>query len=176
MDGLAPLAMGLALIGAPLAAAAAGPPAHPCDSAPFRQFDFWVGEWDVFDTRTGEPAGHSRVERLYDGCALRENWSEPGFTGGSLNHYSAADRHWRQTWTDSQGAWREFVGAMDGGRMVLVWRTQAPGGKPGDARLRMTFTPNPDGTVRQYSDTSADAGRTWRFRYDYTYRPSPPPR
>lgn len=166
--------MGLVLLGAPLAATAASRPQPACAAAPFRQFDFWVGDWDVFDTRTGEPAGHSLVERLYDGCAIRENWSEPGYTGGSLNHYSAADGLWRQTWTDSQGAWREFVGGMDGGRMVLVWRVPSPRGKAGDRRVRMTFTPNPDGSVRQYSDTSTDAGRTWRFRYDYTYRPSRP--
>ena len=176
MDTWPSLVIGLTLMGVPLAAGAASPPARACNSPSFRQFDFWVGEWDVFDTRTGEPAGHSLVERLYDGCAIRENWSEPGFTGGSLNHYSAADGKWRQTWTDSQGAWREFVGDMDGGRMVLAWRTQALHGKPGDRRVRMTFTPNPDGTVRQYSDISADGGRTWRLRYDYSYRPSPPKR
>ena len=167
------LAIGLSLVGAVPAQSAAPPtpPPAPCDTAPFRQFDFWVGKWDVFDTRTGEAAGHSLVERLYDGCAIRENWSEPGFTGGSLNHYSPSDRSWRQTWADSQGAWREFVGGMSSGRMVLVWRTRA-NGRAGAGRVRMTFTPNPDGSVRQYSDLSTDGGRTWRFRYDYTYRPA----
>ena len=168
--------MGLTLLGAAHAGPAqeASPPPHVCSSPQFRQFDFWVGRWEVFDTRTGAAAGHSLVERLYDGCVIRENWSEPGFTGGSLNHYSPSDGRWRQTWADSQGAWREFVGGMDGRRMVLVWRTRAPRGKPGGARVRMTFTPNPDGTVRQYSDLSADGGRSWSFRYDYTYRPVRP--
>jgi len=36
--------------------------------------------------------------------------------------------------------------------------------------VRLTFTPNADGTVRQYSDYSSDKGATWRFRYDYLYR------
>jgi hypothetical protein len=34
----------------------------------------------------------------------------------------------------------------------------------------MTFTPNPDGSMRQYSDYSRDDGKTWLERYDYTYR------
>jgi hypothetical protein len=42
------------------------------------------------------------------------------------------------------------------------------------ARLvRMTFTPNPDGSVRQYSDFSEDGGTTWKERYDYIYKPRP---
>jgi hypothetical protein len=143
-----------------------------CASPEHRQFDFWIGSWDVFETQTGMPAGHSLIERVYDGCALRENWSEPGFTGGSLNHYGAQDGRWRQTWTDSAGAWREFVGGLQDGRMVLVWRYASKDAEAGEVQVRMTFTPEPGGEVRQYSDVSSDGGRTWRLRYDYTYRPA----
>jgi hypothetical protein len=141
-----------------------------CDSPQSHQFDFWIGRWDVFETQSGKPAGHSLVERLYGGCALRENWSEPGFTGGSLNHYSEEDGKWRQTWTDSAGAWREFVGGVEDGRMVLVWRFAAAKAKAGEVQVRMIFTPQPGGAVRQYSDLSQDGGQTWTLRYDYTYR------
>jgi hypothetical protein len=144
----------------------------PCSSPEHREFDFWVGRWDVFETQSGKPAGHSLVERLYDGCALRENWSEPGFTGGSLNHYSTEDGRWRQTWTDSTGAWREFVGGLEDGRMVLIWRLPSTGAGAGEVQVRMTFTPEAGGEVRQYSDVSRDGGRTWRLRYDYIYRPA----
>jgi hypothetical protein len=42
----------------------------------------------------------------------------------------------------------------------------------GKTRLvRLTFTANADGTVRQYSDLSDDGGRSWALRYDYLYRP-----
>jgi hypothetical protein len=159
----------VALIWASAGAALAD--ASPCGSAAHHQFDFWIGRWDVFETQTGKPAGRSLIERIYDGCALRENWSEPGFTGGSLNHYSTEDGRWRQTWTDSAGAWREFVGGLEGGRMVLVWRVPSSRAEPGQVQVRMTFTPEPGGEVRQYSDVSKDGGRTWRLRYDYTYRP-----
>ncbi len=150
-------------------AAATSPNPAGCASPEFRQFDFWVGKWDVFNTKDNAPAGSSLIELLYDGCTLRENWKETGFSGGSLNTYSKTDRSWHQTWTDSAGTWREFVGGLENGKMVLVWR-HASIHEPGKTvQERMIFTPNPDGSVRQYSDQTTD-GTTWVERYDYTYR------
>ena len=40
------------------------------------------------------------------------------------------------------------------------------------ADVRMTFTRNADGSVRQYSDQRLDGG-AWVERYDYTYRRAP---
>ena len=108
------------------------------------------------------------VESLYGGCVLRENWSEPGWQGGSLNIYSSQDRQWRQTWMDQSGALRDFNGGLQDGKMVLVAHARSASGQP--ILVRMTFTPNPDGSVRQYSDASADDGATWKMRYDYLYR------
>jgi hypothetical protein len=144
------------------------PPA--CAAPEHHQFDFWIGRWDVFDTRTGARAGASVIEGVYGGCAVRENWSEDGFTGGSLNAFTGGQ--WRQTWTDSSGAWREFVGSFDGGRMVLV--SSHPSARfPGrTAHERIAWSVNADGSVRQYSDATIDEGKTWVLRYDYTYRPA----
>lgn len=122
------------------------------------------------NTGDRQPAGESRIERLYEGCTIRENWQEPGYTGGSLNTYVAADHHWHQTWTDSAGTWREFVGGMVDGKMVLVWSHPSVRMPGRTAQERVTFTPNPDGSVRQYSDQSLDGVR-WVERYDYTYLP-----
>jgi hypothetical protein len=169
----------LAIILAALALAdpsAAQPPAVPptppaCTAPEHHQFDFWIGRWDVTDAKTGEPAGHSLVESLYGGCVLRENWSEPGWQGGSLNMYVRQAHQWRQTWMDQSGALRDFSGALQDGKMVLLAHDQSVAGRP--VWVRMTFTPNPDGTVRQYSDYSIDTGATWKERYDYLYHPAP---
>ncbi|MBV8858050.1 MAG: alpha/beta hydrolase [Acidobacteria bacterium] len=60
---------------APPAAARAERAQQPCMSAPeHRQFDFWVGEWDVRNAR-GRPVGTSRIERVEDGCVIMENWA-----------------------------------------------------------------------------------------------------
>lgn len=155
-----------------IAGAADTAPAIPtCDAPEYRQFDFWVGKWDVFDTKDGTPAGSSLIEQLYGKCVLRENWSQTGFSGGSLNTFNRMDKQWHQTWTDSTGTWREFVGGLESGRMVLVWRYPSVTMPGKTVQERMTFTPNPDGSVRQYSDRSID-GTTWFERYDYTYRPA----
>ena len=152
------------------AAAPSAAPASPCASPEHHQFDFWIGRWDVFDARNGERAGSSLIEQLYGGCVLRENWTAPGFEGGSLNIYSAADGKWHQTWVDQAGALREFVGALDEGRMVIVATQHPPGAPERTVLVRLTYTANPDGTVRQYSDFSKDGGATWAFRYDYLYK------
>jgi hypothetical protein len=152
----------------PTGAAPPAPPPPACAAAEYHQFDVWIGRWDVTDAKTGAPAGHSLVESLYGGCVLRENWSEPGWQGGSLNIYAKPDGAWRQTWMDQSGALRDFSGGLKDGRMVLVAHTRSAAGRP--ILVRMTFTPNPDGTVRQYSDYSADDGATWKQRYDYLYR------
>ena len=40
------------------------------DSEAHRQFDFWVGQWEV-RTAKGEIAGHNTIESVQAGCALR---------------------------------------------------------------------------------------------------------
>lgn len=160
-----------ALLAAPgLAVAQPQPPQAACADAAHHAFDFWIGRWDVVETKDGKPAGQSLIEALYLGCTIRENWTQPGYAGGSLNTYDAATGRWRQTWTDSANTWREFVGGMEDGKMVLVARRALKADPSKTLLERMIFTPNPDGSVRQYSDASTDDGATWSQRYDYTYR------
>ena len=158
----------------PAAAAPTAPKAADCSAPEHHQFDFWIGRWDVFDSKTGERAGTSLIEGLYSGCVIRENWSEPGYAGGSLNAYSETDKKWRQTWADATGGWREFVGGLEDGHMVLIWTHPSMRVPGATAEERMIFTAGADGTVRQFSDASVDGGKTWTERYDYTYRPVKP--
>jgi len=158
------------------APAASTPTAPDCSGPEFHQFDFWIGKWDVFDTRSGKPAGSSLIESLYGGCVLRENWSEPGFSGGSLNIYDRRTGTWRQTWTDSSGRISDYVGGLTNGRMILVWTYPSEKYPNTTIRTRMTFTPNPDGSVEQFSDESRDGGVSWTERYDYTYRKAAQPK
>ncbi len=153
-----------------LCAAGATPSQPDCHAPEHHQFDFWIGRWNVTDTQTGKPAGSSLIESLYKGCVLRENWRDPQLSGGSLNIYDTQDRKWHQMWTDSVGADRLFTGGLVNGRMVLE-TTFTSARFPGKTvRYRMTFTHNPDGSVRQYADLSTDGGANWTTNYDYTYR------
>src|SRR5919108_895437 len=70
------------LVGAPFDSAQG----KPCSAPEYRQFDFWVGEWDV-KTPKGTIAGTNRIERIEGGCALQENWRGTNNTGRSINAY-----------------------------------------------------------------------------------------
>jgi len=160
-------------------AAIAQPPAPPlpaCTAPEHRQFDFWVGYWDVYPTGKDRLVAHSLIEKLYDGCAIRENWMPlKGAGGGSLNAYRPADRIWRQTWTDSANGWGVFEGKFENGAMVLagVWENiNGPGTK---AFARTTWTRNADGSVRQRGETRNEDGKTWSKGFDFTYKPGKSP-
>jgi hypothetical protein len=172
MNRLGLILMFLAAPAICLAQPAPRPP--PCADPAHHAFDFWIGRWDVVQTKDGKPAGKSLIEGIYGGCTIRENWSQTGFSGGSLNTYDAGTGKWRQTWTDSANSWREFVGGLEDGKMTLVARRPMRADPSKTLLERMIFTPNPDGSVRQYSDASIDDGKTWTQRYDYTYRKAQP--
>lgn len=152
-------------------AAAQPPPPAGCDSAEHKQFDFWVGKWDVYRSDTDQLVASSLVEKLYGGCAVRENWMPIGGTGGgSLNSWRPAEGKWRQTWTDTGNNWNEYAGGMDGGLMVLTGSSVNPAGaaKP----VRMTYEAKPDGSVVQTGYQSADEGKSWTLNYQFVYRPA----
>src|SRR5579872_5707933 len=91
-------------------------PAKHCTSAEYRQFDFWVGSWDVYPTGGSQLVAHSLIESVYNGCGVRENWMplKVENSGGSLNIYVLAEKVWRQTWIDSSGARVDFKGGLIG--------------------------------------------------------------
>ena len=151
-------------------------PSPPCATPQHRQFDFWVGAWDVYPTGTSTLVAHSLIERRYDGCAIRENWMPlRGQGGGSLSAWRPGANNWRQTWVDSSGAWVEFSGAMDGNAMVLTgpWAGSAANGRDGIVRMR--YSPEAGGAVRQHGQVSTDNGATWTDSFDFTYRPAATP-
>lgn len=45
----------------------------PCTTRPeYRQFDFWIGEWDV--QAGGNQAGTNSVQLILGDCVIFENW------------------------------------------------------------------------------------------------------
>ncbi|HEY8232894.1 MAG TPA: hypothetical protein VIJ10_09535, partial [Vicinamibacteria bacterium] len=79
------------------------PPApQNCTAPEHRQFDFWIGDWEV--TVGGQPAGTNRIAEDLKGCVLVEQWTaKGGGRGSSLNFYDRRTRAWHQTWIDEQG-------------------------------------------------------------------------
>jgi hypothetical protein len=166
----APVAFVLVLAIAPPTPATDTPPKVPCSDPEYRQFDFWLGEWDVTNVHAPDPArppAHSHITRLLDGCAILEEFDNPprAYSGKSLNLYSRHLKKWHQTWIDNQGGPLFLEGGLVGKDMVLE-----DDGK-GAAINRITWTPLDAGRVRQHWQTSKDGGRTWETSYDGLYVP-----
>ena len=145
-----------------MAAQTAPPPS--CAAAEHRQFDFWIGSWDVYQT-DGKLAGQSLIEPIASGCALLENWEgRGGFSGKSLNSYDPIDQRWHQTWVDSSGSRLVLAGTLANRQIML-------GSEPGAAGplQRIIWTPNDDGSVRQLWESSVDGGKTWTVAFDGRY-------
>ena len=156
-------------------AATATAPAQPdCSAQEYRSFDFWVGEWDAYEAADPHTrAGRSSITREDGGCVIAEHWIDaetPNYSGRSLNIYDRASGHWEQVWVDSTGEITHFVGGLFEGGMQLTDPSNHVAGRADPVQTRMTFTPLPDGSVRQRGQVSIDNGATWRERYDYIYR------
>lgn len=157
------------------AAAGQAPPLPSCNDPAFAALDFWVGEWDVYPSGKDNLVAHSRIEKLYGGCAIRENWMPlRGNAGGSLSGFDPSTGRWHQTWIGSAPGVVRFEGGPAGDRMVLTgwWPGSGPGGE--DGLTRMTYSRLEDGAVRQFGEFSADHGVTWQPSFDFTYRPHDP--
>ena len=132
-------------------AAAPTPPPPPCQDDVFRQFDFWVGEWDV-TTANGQIAGRNSIQKEEQGCLLVERWTgAQGGTGQSYNYVDRETGKWRQVWV-SPGITIDYSGGLnEDGAMALEGSIGYGPGAPGNgSKFRGTWTPNKDGTVTQH--------------------------
>jgi hypothetical protein len=144
---------------------AQAPPAQPCSSPEYRQFDFWIGDWVVHNPK-GQQVGANRIEKVENGCGLQENWTASnGNTGRSINAYHPVSGKWVQAWVGG-GSTLLLEGGYDGQKMVLAGRSLSAG-KPVDDRI--TWSRLPGGKVRQVWEQSADEGKTWTVAFDGTY-------
>ncbi len=133
---------------------------------PRSDFDFWLGEWAVHLRDTGELIGHNVIERTQGGHVLAEHYTTVSqkFSGTSLNGYDHVAGRWHQCWMDVTGLVLDLYGNLVDGAMVMSGVVE-----PGKLE-RITWTPDPDGSVRQHWQQSTDDGGTWATVFDGTYR------
>ena len=145
---------------------------HPCrHDARYREFDFWIGDWEVrqVGTATG-PASRNRITLEENGCVVMEHWvGLGGSTGQSFNLFDRSTGLWRQTWVDNVGGQHDYSGSLVGGNMVLTGTTPAANGQLGRVPTKLTLFHVSKDTVRQFAQTSADSGKTWTTSYDLLY-------
>lgn len=132
-------------------------------------FDFWVGEWDVVNQADGTLAGTNVITPELGGRVLVERYSTPrGFAGMSLNGYDQSAGCWHQCWMDSTGGVLDLYGGLVGIEMVMKGTSSDEDGEA--IHERITWTPNPDGSVRQHWERSAGGDAEWVTVFDGLYR------
>ncbi|MGB5237727.1 MAG: hypothetical protein WBN59_08855 [Flavobacteriaceae bacterium] len=67
----------------------------PCCSEVHSAFDFWLGEWEVFNSE-GAQVGTNKIVKEQNGCIISENWTSSNgqFTGSSTNFYNSQLKQW----------------------------------------------------------------------------------
>ncbi len=143
--------------------------ATPCMfRAENRQFDFWIGEWNVMNPQ-GQQVGTNSIQRIVDGCVIFENWIAGGGsnTGKSFNFYDPGKNKWRQVWVGNNGQPIDFEGDYKDG--VMRYTSVSTGANGQKILGRMTFFNLGTDKVRQLWETSTDEGKTWTVAFDGTY-------
>lgn len=123
----------------------------PCSSPEYAQFDFWVGNWDVYDAND-KLIGHNNVVRVPNACAIQENWSSETSKseGTSYNYYNKTDNSWNQVWIDNSGFSLELKGHFKNNAMVL--KSNLIKSNKCNYYNLITWTKNNDGSVTQVWD------------------------
>jgi len=142
------------------------PPRAPCAAPAYHQFDFWLGDWDVFEVGSPTKVAHARVDSILDGCVLREDYQgADGHKGQSFTIYDASRSIWHQTWVTNRGELLEIEGNIENGEMVLSGKNQQ------GALVRGRWKPV-NGEVREIAVTSRDDGKSWEPWFDLMFRRS----
>jgi ketosteroid isomerase-like protein len=138
----------------------------PCTSPAHRAFDFWIGDWDVFDAGASQPTAHVEVESILGGCVLRERYEDgTGLRGESFSSYDPSHGDWQQTWVTNRGQLLVIRGKPHGRELVFSGAVKTVSGED---LVRATWAPVGE-AVRETADMSSDGGRTWKRWFDLTF-------
>jgi len=140
--------------------AAPGPAPAPCDDENHHAFDFWIGEWDVYDP-VGKLVGTNSIQSEEAGCLLIERWTNTGGgTGQSYNFYDPGTAKWRQLWV-SVGSVIDYAGGLtESGSMMLEGEIRYQGTGM-VAPFTGEWTLNEDGSVTQHFRQQATDTGEW---------------
>jgi hypothetical protein len=156
--------------------AAQTPVETPCTGPEYRQFDFWLGNWEV-RSPDGKLAGTNRIESILGDCAIRESWhGADGTSGTSLNAYDAREGRWHQFWVGGRGLVLRLSGGIENGKMVLRGTSPSADDPGTQVSHRISWQKNADGRVRQLWESSRHGGESWKVVFDgiYTRVPETP--
>ena len=143
----------------------------PCSAPAYREFDFWLGDWDVFEIGGSTREARATVTRVQNDCGLREQYEgADGSSGESLSMYDPSTAEWQQTWLSNRGQIVVIHGALQGEAMILSGTDDSGGGH---RLVRGVWKPDSAG-VRETAERSSDDGKTWTPWFDLSFRKRSP--
>jgi len=139
-----------------------------CSAPEYRQFDFWLGDWDAYEyADRGTPIARTRVELIAAGCAIHELYEQTdGLIGDSILSFDPVRRAWQQTWVTNRGSLLSISGHLVDGAMSLEGEMHAADGRT--LRQLITWTREGD-AVRESSMVSKNGGQTWEPAFDVLF-------
>ncbi|WP_394173795.1 hypothetical protein [Thalassotalea litorea] len=143
-----------------------------CSTDEFRQFDFWLGNWQVINETTGaanssNAASMSKISKILGGCSILEEYQTAnGFRGKSLNIFNAQTQSWHQTWVDNSGLLLQLEGKFVDGVMVLMGEVIDKDGKAVEQKISWQALDN--GDVRQIW-AQRDIDGKWQVLFNGRY-------
>ncbi len=147
------------------------PPKSVCETSKnFDDFDFWVGEWNVYSNdEKRDFQGTNSITKHHKNCLIMENWTNSqGGMGSSMNYYDPVEDQWRQLWV-AGGYSIDYSGGLDeAGSMTLSGKINYY--KKGESQaFRGTWTAMSDGSVRQFFEQQDPKTRKWTVWFDGIY-------
>ena len=141
-----------------------------CCDVHHNQFDFWVGDWIVYDT-AGNEIGRNTIVQLQDNCVLQESWRSPNSTGTSYNYFNSTDSTWNQLWVDNTGSHLELKGhAIENGMQLNSDWMKSPTGT--EYRNQILWILQADGSVTQTWNIEGKEGNIYSVLFHGVYRKS----
>jgi hypothetical protein len=143
--------------------------ASHCGDTGYHQLDFWIGDWDTFDTDAlaGPVQARAHVDPIAQGCAIHELYEQAdGLVGDSILSYDAVRKHWQQTWVTNRGSLMVITGNFKDGALVLEGEAHLNDGR--SVMQRITWQAQ-DAGVRESAVLSRDLGKTWSPAFDVVF-------
>ncbi len=134
------------------------------------QFDFWIGEWNVFDTM-GNQIGESKIMKTENNCLVLEKWKGgSGVTGTSMNFFDSSDSTWNQLWVDNTSSILRLKGHFVSGKMIL--KSEGIKGQKLDIYFnQISWFKNQNGSVTQVWEIIDKDGQLLRLLFKGIYQP-----
>lgn len=163
-------ALGIVFVTQAVPIKAAAMPASPnCSAAEYHLLDFWIGDWDTFesDTPGGASVARAHVSPIAQGCAIHELYEQSdGLIGDSILSYDPVRKEWQQTWVTNRGSIMVIVGNFHDGMLVLEGEAHLMDGR--SVTQRITWKAQDRG-VRESAVLSKDGGKTWAPAFDVLF-------